>query len=76
LSVAALFGMLIWYLSRPKPHYVEYTVTAPALTEYGDNGISSISPATIDFVESAAPLQQVQKHVAKGVTLSPNFAGT
>src|ERR1035441_7904348 len=75
LAVALLFGGVIWYLSRPKPHYVEYTLTAPALTEYGDNGISAISPVRIDFSESAAPLQQVQKRVAAGVTLSPTFAG-
>ena len=75
LSLTAVLGGWIWYLERPKPHYVEYTITAPALTEYGDKGISAISPVTIDFSESAAPLQQVQKRVTSGVTLSPAFSG-
>ncbi len=76
LGAVALIGGYVWYRGRPKPHYVEFAVTAPALTEYGDNGISSISPLDIRFTESAAPLQQVEKKVTKGVSLSPSFAGT
>jgi uncharacterized protein YfaS (alpha-2-macroglobulin family) len=76
LALAALLGGYLWYRSRPKPHYVEFTLTAPTLTEYGDNGISAISPLNIKFNESAAPLQQVEKKVSSGVSLSPSFAGT
>jgi uncharacterized protein YfaS (alpha-2-macroglobulin family) len=76
VALVALFAGYRWYRSRPKPHYVDFTVTAPALTQYGDNGISSIYPLKIQFAESAAPLQQVEKKVATGVTMSPSFAGT
>jgi uncharacterized protein YfaS (alpha-2-macroglobulin family) len=76
LAAVALFAGYRWYRNRPRPHYVEFTVTAPALTEYGDNGVSAISPLKIEFNESAAPLQQVEKKVTSGVTLSPSFAGT
>jgi uncharacterized protein YfaS (alpha-2-macroglobulin family) len=70
-----LLGAAIWYLSRPVPHYVTYTLTAPALTEYGDQGISAIHPLAIHFSESAAPLQQVEKTVAAGIDMSPRMPG-
>jgi hypothetical protein len=76
LAILAMLGGWLWFLMRPKPHYAEYTVSAPALTEYNEKGISSISPVTIDFMESVALLQQVDKPVVKGITLTPNFAGS
>ena len=79
-GIAVAFVILnlgyFWYVTRPKPHYVDYKVTAPALTEYDEKGISSISPLKIEFAESAAPLKQVEKKVTTGVSLSPSFAGT
>src|SRR5262252_9075174 len=51
LTLAAIGGGTAWYLTRPKPHYVTYTFTEPALTEYNENGISSIKPLTIAFSE-------------------------
>ena len=76
LALVALIGGYAWYRSRPKPHYVEFSVTAPALTEYDEKGIKTISPLDIQFNESAAPLKQVEKKVATGVSLTPSFAGT
>src|SRR5262245_466699 len=66
---------LAWYATRPKPHYVTFTVTPPGLTEYNDNGISTIKPMTVVFAESAAPLKDLQKAVS-GIELSPAIAGT
>ncbi|HJZ97569.1 MAG TPA: hypothetical protein VKE70_13765, partial [Candidatus Solibacter sp.] len=42
--LASIGGAYVWYKSRPIPHYVTFTVTAPALTEYNDRGISVIHP--------------------------------
>ncbi|HXB69631.1 MAG TPA: Ig-like domain-containing protein [Candidatus Acidoferrales bacterium] len=70
-----MIGGWVWYLSRPVPHYVTFTVTAPGLTEYGDKGISSIKPLALKFSESAAPLQQVEKTVTAGIDLSPKMPG-
>src|SRR5689334_7412129 len=75
LVLIAAIGLRAWYKSRPVPHYVTYTVTAPALTEYGDKGISSIKALLVQFNESAAPLQQVDKTVAAGIGISPKLAG-
>jgi alpha-2-macroglobulin len=75
LLLLALGGGWYWYKTRPVPHYVTYTVTAPALTEWGDRGITSIKPLAIEFSESAAPLQQVEKTVTAGIQLSPKMAG-
>ena len=76
LALVLAGGGSVWYLNRPKPHYVTYVVTAPGLTEYSDSGISSIKPLTIVFSESAAPLKQIKTAVGSGVELSPALAGT
>jgi uncharacterized protein YfaS (alpha-2-macroglobulin family) len=73
LSAAAA---LAWYATRPRPHYVTYTVTPPGLTEYNEKGISSINPLTVTFSESAAPLKQLQKAVTAGIEISPALPGT
>jgi uncharacterized protein YfaS (alpha-2-macroglobulin family) len=73
LSASAAF---VWYVNRPKPHYVTFAVNAPALTEYNDKGIASFKPLTIVFDESAAPLKQLQKVVTTSIELSPAMAGT
>jgi alpha-2-macroglobulin len=74
-AVAALGG-LVWYITRPTPHYVTYEVTPPGLTEYNDRGISSIKPLKIVFSESAAPLLQAEKPVLTGIDMSPAIPGT
>src|ERR1700722_7231822 len=63
LVLMGAVGGLVWYRNRPVPHYVAYSVTGPGLTEYGDKGISSIKPLIVQFSESAAPLQQVDKTI-------------
>src|SRR5690348_2378764 len=63
VMLAGAAGGWLWYKSRPAPHYVTYSITAPELTEYGDKGISSIKPLAVQFSESTAPLQQVEKTV-------------
>ena len=73
--LAGAIGGYVWYLTRPTPHYVTYTVQAPALTEYNDNGTISIKPLTVVFSESAAPLKLVKKTVTTGIDLSPAIAG-
>ena len=37
-SVGVLGVGLLWYENRPKPHYVEYEITEPAITTYDNNG--------------------------------------
>ena len=74
--LVAIGAATYWYVNRPKPHYVTYVIGAPGLTEYNDNGISSIKPLKILFNESAAPLKSLQKVVTTGVDLSPTIAGT
>src|SRR5262249_28854191 len=76
LILSAAAAGTAWYLTRPKPHYVTYTVTEPGLTEYNVNGIPSIKPLTILFNESAAPLKQIRTVVTSGVELSPQIPGT
>src|SRR5260221_1072641 len=76
LALILAVGGSIWYLSRPKPHYVPYAVPEPGLTEYNVNAIDSTKPLTIVFSESAAPLKQIKTAVASGIDLSPALAGT
>jgi len=74
--VVAAGGALTWYLTRPTPEYVAYSIIPPGLTEYKDNGISAIKPLRIRFTEAAAPLRMVQQRVTSGIELSPGMAGT
>ncbi len=74
--LAALAGGGIWYANRPKPHYVTYTVVAPALTAWNENGIQTIGPMRVVFGESAAPLRLVKTVVTTGIVVSPAVAGT
>jgi alpha-2-macroglobulin len=71
----AATGAGVWWYTRPTPHYVTYSVNPPGLTEYDDKGISSIKPLSVVFSESVAPLQQIQKAVTTGITMSPSVAG-
>ncbi|MDQ1469969.1 MAG: alpha-2-macroglobulin [Bryobacterales bacterium] len=75
LVVSAIAGVA-WYKARPMPHYVQYRVTSPALTEYDENGIASIKPLRIQFSESAVLLRNIEKRVTTGIDLSPAIAGT
>ena len=75
LAVVTAAGALAWYKLRPRPHYVEYTVTAPKLTEYDEKGISSIYPLRVDFKEPVAPLANLDKRLTSGIEISPTFTG-
>lgn len=76
LALAGVGGALFWYWNLPEPHYIEYTVVAPALTEYDEKGISKIHPLKVEFAESAGPLKQVEKQVTEGILLTPPITGT
>ena len=46
-AVLAIAAASVWWFTRPTPHYVTYSVSPPGLTEYDDDGISSIKPLSI-----------------------------
>ena len=75
LAVFGAFGGWYWFSHRPQPHYTTLKVAAPTQTLYGDNGISSISPMTITFSETAAPLQNIEKRATSGIKLAPAIPG-
>ena len=75
LAFVTAAAALAWYEFRPRPHYVDYTVNAPKLTEYDEDGISSIYPLTVDFQEPVAPLANIDKRLTSGIAMSPAFAG-
>ena len=76
LVVVLSTGGYEWYRHRPRPHYIDITITAPGPTEWDDNGRKPPKPLLVDFAESAAPLKSIEKPVPAGVTLSPAIAGT
>ena len=79
IAIAASFAIaaasLVFYETRPTPQYISVTVTAPPVTLYDDQGKAQINPLLIQFSESAAPLQQVDKRVTPGRDLSPAIPG-
>ncbi|HEV8393348.1 MAG TPA: MG2 domain-containing protein [Vicinamibacterales bacterium] len=76
LALVATAGGWYWYATRPKPHYVDYAVAFPGLTEYNDNGTRTVRPLRVQFMEPVAPLRLIQKPVTMGIDLSPAVAGT
>ena len=87
-SMAALLALALlaggswygyrWWQAQPKPLEVTFKVTAPARTEIENEDAEARKPrpAVIVFDHSVAPLSQVGKDAATGVTLSPALAGT
>lgn len=75
VTLLVIAGALMWWKLRPKPHYVEFTVTAPKLTSYDEKGVASIDPLIVEFAESAAPLTNLDKRLTSGLQISPKFAG-
>jgi len=49
--IAAAAGYA-WYVTRPQPHYVTYSVANPPLTTYDDKGKQHILPLKVSFSES------------------------
>lgn len=69
----ASYLALAWYRSRPKPHTVSFNVTAPGVTRLQETLCPD--PVRIDFDESAARLDQVDKVVTTGIRVWPAVAG-
>jgi uncharacterized protein YfaS (alpha-2-macroglobulin family) len=74
--LVAVGGASAWYVTRPKPDYVAYTVTPPPLTTYDEMGIQHINSMRIQFSEPVAPLKNIEKAVTTGIDVSPAIAGT
>ena len=73
LIATSYFGWQYWR-NLPKPHTVEYHISAPALTNH-EKTPPIIAPLRIVFNESVAPLALIGKEVAKGVGLTPTHPG-
>ena len=76
ILVIAAGGGFAWYETRPKPNYVEYSVSPPPLTTYDDMGVQHIKPMRVQFSEPVAPLKNLEKAVTSGIDVSPAIAGT
>jgi uncharacterized protein YfaS (alpha-2-macroglobulin family) len=75
VSLVTAAAVLTWYEVYPTPHYTQYTVNAPQLTGYDQNGIVAIHPLTVDFEEPVAPLANLDKRLTAGIEISPALAG-
>jgi alpha-2-macroglobulin len=71
--VAGWFGWR-WYQHRPHPAQVTFSVGVPAVTDYSGKR-PVISPLVVAFSGSAAPIEQVDKAVTQGITISPAVKG-
>ena len=73
LAVAGWFGWQ-WYQHRPRPQQMTFQVTAPGVTYYSQK-TPVIRPLVVVFSGSAAPIEQVDKQVSAGISLSPTVKG-
>jgi alpha-2-macroglobulin len=78
LMLATTFAVAgaYWLVTRPKPDYVTFSVTNPALTTYDDKGNIQIKKLVVTFSKSAAPLKLIDKAVTEGIDVSPVIQGT
>lgn len=76
LAAAGWFGWN-WYRHRPQPPRMTFEVTAPAVTDYSQQQQKEpvVHPLVVTFSGSAAPIEQVDKVVTQGITLSPATRG-
>lgn len=73
LAIAGGFGWH-WYQHRPHPPEMTFRVTAPAVTDYSQK-TPVIQPLVVAFSGSAAPIEQVDKQVTQGISVSPGVKG-
>ena len=64
----------IWYQQRPQPVTVSYDLDTPDLTTF-ENGQWYIDNLLVNFDDSVAPLEQIDKIITSGVSLSPKSEG-
>lgn len=76
LIAAGWFGWQ-WYQHRPHPPQMTFDVSAPAVTDYSQEQQRKpvVQPLVVTFSGSAAPIEQVDKIVASGITVSPAVKG-
>ncbi|MGH8161906.1 MAG: Ig-like domain-containing protein, partial [Gammaproteobacteria bacterium] len=76
LIVAGWFSWQ-WYQHRPHPPQMTFEVSAPTVTDYSQEQQKEpvVHPLVVTFSGSAAPIEQVDKVVASGITVSPAVKG-
>jgi uncharacterized protein YfaS (alpha-2-macroglobulin family) len=67
------FAGLNWYRHRPRPRYLDLTVTSPTATELKPN--AKPNPLRVSFSGSAAKLGSAGKQVTSGIAVTPPLAG-
>ena len=72
--LTVLIIALIWYQTLPEPVTISYTVDTPEVTVF-ENEQWFIDNLVVYFEDSVAPLDQIDKVITKGVTLSPKMEG-
>ena len=78
LVLVAAVVALHWYLTRPQPVEVAFTVTPPPVTCYACDPPRPPNPLIVRFAASAAPLERIDHPIQAGeadITLEPQFAG-
>ncbi len=63
-----------WWQARPRPVVVTFTANTPERTQIEHN--KKPNPLIVSFHRSAAPIANVGKEVASGISMSPALAGT
>lgn len=66
-----------WYVHRPHPPRMTFEVTAPAVTDYSRQQQAEpvVHPLLVTFSGSAAPIENVDKVVTRGIYVRPAVKG-
>ena len=68
ITAAGWFGYQ-WWQNRPQPVRIDFAVTEPERTAIEND--EAPHPLVINFNASVAPLDQVGKDIAQGITMKP-----
>lgn len=76
LAICGGFGWQ-WYQSLPQPLYTTFNVSAPAVTDYSRKQQKTpiVHPLTVRFSASVAPIENLDKTLTQGITLTPATQG-
>ncbi|MDH5408590.1 MAG: MG2 domain-containing protein, partial [Gammaproteobacteria bacterium] len=73
-GVSLIVITLSWFWLSPEPDTIKIYMNKPGITDLSKEKPVP-DPLTLDFSDSAAPLQQINKQVTEGVSLSPETEG-
>ncbi len=76
LGALVVGGVLFWWVTRPEPKKITISSTLPAPTILSEDKPPQVFPLRLHFSGSAAPIENIEKTVTKGISVLPELVGS